>query len=80
MVKQSDATQFNDALIALSCQLRGFEFIASFDPDFDHHAPWLKRIAQPDQFYGTASDLQHPHRFSSTSWLTRFILSGIIIA
>ena len=51
MVKQSDGElNFNDALIALSCQLRGFEFIASFDPDFDHHAPWLRRIAQPDQF------------------------------
>src|ERR1051326_8516080 len=26
---------FNDALIALSCQRRGIEFLASFDTDFD---------------------------------------------
>jgi predicted nucleic acid-binding protein len=50
MVKQSDGElNFNDALIALSCQLRGLELIASFDSDFDHHAPWLKRVTRPDQ-------------------------------
>ncbi len=47
LVRQSDGElNFNDALIALSCRLRGFQFIASFDPDFDH-VPWLKRFGQP---------------------------------
>jgi predicted nucleic acid-binding protein len=38
---------FNDALIALSCQHRGIPLIASFDRDFDRVA-WLQRVAQPD--------------------------------
>lgn len=47
LVKQSHGElNFNDALIALSCRQRGFQFIASFDSDFDS-LPWLKRIAQP---------------------------------
>lgn len=47
LVKQSNGElNFNDALIALSCRLRGLQFIASFDADFDH-IQWLKRIAQP---------------------------------
>lgn len=37
---------FNDALIALSCQVNGIEFIASFDQDFDK-LDWLKRLASP---------------------------------
>ncbi len=57
LVKRSDGElDFNDALIALSCQLRGLELIASFDAAFDHHTPWLKRIARPDQLADTASD------------------------
>ena len=47
LVKQSKGElSFNDALMALSCRLRGFQFIASFDGDFDL-IPWLKRISQP---------------------------------
>ena len=46
LVKQPDGElNFNDALIALSCRLRGFKFIASFDSDFDR-VDWIKRIAQ----------------------------------
>lgn len=47
LVKQSKGElNFNDALIALSCRLRGLQFIASFDGDFDN-LPWLKRISRP---------------------------------
>lgn len=47
LVQQSNGElNFNDALIALSCRLRGYQFIASFDGDFDT-LPWLKRISQP---------------------------------
>lgn len=42
---------FNDALIALSCQLLNIEFLASFDRDFDSIS-WLTRIA-------TIEDLQN---------------------
>lgn len=41
------ALNFNDALIALSCRLRGIPLVASFDRDFDD-IDWLKRVAQPD--------------------------------
>lgn len=37
---------FNDALIAVSCQKRNLTWLASFDSDFDR-VPWLKRVAQP---------------------------------
>lgn len=37
---------FNDALIALTCQSQGIKFIASFDRDFDK-LDWLKRLAVP---------------------------------
>jgi predicted nucleic acid-binding protein len=47
MVEQSGGElNFNDALIALSCQRRGISYLASFDSDFDR-VGWLKRIAQP---------------------------------
>lgn len=46
-VEQSNGElNFNDALIALSCQKRGIALLASFDPDFDQ-VGWLKRVAQP---------------------------------
>ena len=35
---------FNDALIALACQERSIEYVASFDADFDRIA-WLQRIS-----------------------------------
>ena len=38
---------FNDALIALTCQANSIELIASFDQDFDNVA-WLKRLADPE--------------------------------
>jgi len=38
---------FNDALIALACQEREIELIASFDRDFDQ-VSWLQRLAEPD--------------------------------
>jgi predicted nucleic acid-binding protein len=37
---------FNDALIALACQEREIELIASFDRDFDQ-VSWLQRLAEP---------------------------------
>ena len=37
---------FNDALIALTCQENNINFIASFDQDFDKVA-WLKRLSDP---------------------------------
>jgi len=47
LVEQSDGElNFNDALIALSCQRRGIIYLASFDTDFDR-VGWLKRIALP---------------------------------
>lgn len=48
LVRSSDGElNFNDALIALSCQHRGIPFIASFDQDCDNVA-WLQRLAKPD--------------------------------
>jgi predicted nucleic acid-binding protein len=56
LVEQSGGElNFNDALIAISCRKREIGLLASFDPDFDHHAPWLKRIAHPDQLQDIAS-------------------------
>lgn len=50
LVEQSGGElNFNDALIAISCRKREIRQLASFDPDFDHHTPWLQRIARPDQ-------------------------------
>ena len=50
LVEQSGGElNFNDALIAISCRKREIGQLASFDPDFDHHTPWLQRIARPDQ-------------------------------
>ena len=47
LVQQSTgALNFNDALIALSCRIRGIPFLVSFDADFDR-VNWLKRIARP---------------------------------
>ena len=43
------ATDFNDALLALSCRNRGIPYVASFDADFDTVA-WLKRLATPADF------------------------------
>jgi predicted nucleic acid-binding protein len=37
---------FNDALIALTCQEHQIRYIASFDKDFDK-VSWLKRLAKP---------------------------------
>lgn len=37
---------FNDALIALTCQANEMGYIASFDQDFDK-VDWLKRVAEP---------------------------------
>ncbi len=49
LVEESNGElNFSDALIALSCQKRHIELLASFDPDFDRVA-WLQRIARPDQ-------------------------------
>ena len=42
----SGELNFNDALIALSCQRRGIRHLASSDADFDH-VEWLQRIAKP---------------------------------
>ncbi len=51
LVEQSNGElNFNDALIALSWRKREIVLFASFDPDFDQHAPWLKRVSRPDQF------------------------------
>lgn len=38
---------FHDALISLGCREFGIEYIASFDPDFDH-IDWLTRISDPN--------------------------------
>lgn len=38
---------FNDALIALTCQAHNIQFVASFDRDFDK-VGWLKRLASPE--------------------------------
>ena len=43
---------FNDALIALSCERRGIEFLASFDADFDRVGK-LTRIAAPSDLEAT---------------------------
>ena len=56
MVEQSGGElNFNDALIAVSCRKREIVMFASFDLDFDHIVPWLKRIARPDQLQDIAS-------------------------
>jgi len=48
LVEQSAGElNFNDALIALSCQNRSISLLASFDADFDR-VSGLKRIARPD--------------------------------
>ena len=47
LIEQSNGElNFNDALIALSCQQRNIEYLASFDADFDQ-VKWLKRIQRP---------------------------------
>lgn len=47
LVRSSEGElNFNDALIALTCQTHDIEFIASFDQDFDK-VNWLKRLAAP---------------------------------
>ena len=48
LVEQSNGElNFNDALIVLSCQLRGIQQLASFDADFDQ-IEGLHRISHPD--------------------------------
>jgi predicted nucleic acid-binding protein len=48
LVDQSrGALNFNDALIAISCQSRKIPLLASFDSDFDQ-IDWLKRVALAD--------------------------------
>ncbi len=42
---------FNDALIAVSCQKRAIPFLASFDADFDR-AKHLTRLSQPSDLTG----------------------------
>jgi predicted nucleic acid-binding protein len=39
---------FNDALIALSCQKRSIPWLVSFDADFDR-VPWLRRVSRADE-------------------------------
>jgi len=47
MVEQSvGELNFNDALIAPSCQNRQIPLLASFDADFDK-VSWLTRVARP---------------------------------
>ncbi len=47
LIEQSNGElSFNDALIALSCQQRNIEYLASFDADFDQ-VKWLKRLQRP---------------------------------
>jgi predicted nucleic acid-binding protein len=47
LVEQTQgALNFNDALIAISCQKRRIANLASFDADFDQ-VPWLRRLAHP---------------------------------
>ena len=47
LIQTSDGElNFNDALIALTCQAYDIPFIASFDRDFDK-VDWLKRVASP---------------------------------
>ncbi len=47
MRSTTGALNFNDALIALSCQEREIPAIASFDADFDQ-VSWLRRLARPE--------------------------------
>ncbi len=48
LVEQSGGElNFNDALIAISCQQRGIPYLASFDSDFDR-VNKLTRISSPD--------------------------------
>ncbi len=48
IVEQSNGElNFNDALIVLSCRIRGIQRLASFDADFDQ-IEGLHRIAHPD--------------------------------
>jgi predicted nucleic acid-binding protein len=47
LVRQMNgALNFNDAFIAILCRESQIDAILSFDRDFDL-APWLKRIADP---------------------------------
>jgi predicted nucleic acid-binding protein len=39
---------FNDALIAISCQKRNIPWLISFDADFDQ-VSWLKRVTRADE-------------------------------
>jgi predicted nucleic acid-binding protein len=48
VTQSSGELNFNDALIAISCQRRGIFWLASFDTDFDH-VPWLKRVSRADE-------------------------------